>query len=98
MATVDVTWLTQTQNLVGGSVYTRYRISLIGPEAVPPGFVLLSAPKTYSFLNVSAGTYTARVEVSDATGTQLGPGAQTIVTVPVSVAVDVPISIVAGAA
>lgn len=69
---------TATQTVTEGTRYTTYRASLrqsgnviVSSQMVPFGVTVAQ------FQGVSAGTYFARLELSNADGTRVGPGVDT---------------------
>lgn len=64
MATVQVTWTTQQENVQAGSIPDHFAITLGTVEATEP----LAGANSHTFLNVEPGSYQGAVQCVDANG------------------------------
>lgn len=89
MANVIVDWGTSDQAIPGAASFTKFRV-IVGSNSV----VLPLTERTYTFANVSPGTYPVKVELLSTDEITAGPSVSDSVTVPVPAATaPVPVNI-----
>jgi hypothetical protein len=88
-------YTTAPQLVVDGVKYTMYRVSLRAASALVMTKMVPFGETKADFVNVPAGTYHVRVELSSAVGLSIGPGfdSEAFVVPDDSVTLEVPIAV-----